>query len=540
MKSFDRLCEVQSDKATVEITSRYDGIVREVYHSEGAVVKVGAVLVDIETPPAHMISPKLNNLETQYEIPPELTDGFLDLDLLNMKEEQNRSDRSSEQTNSGVSSINGENLNDMKDFLQWQKDLDMQPIDQQHQHQQRNGHALSSSHANKANDIVLATPAVRGLAKELSVDLADVSSINGGRVTEDDVLKYVASRQPQPTNVGAKSTLPSTSSSPSTATTGWRWRELENVQQNGKGNGMDNRSLTQRRRPAAAPMDVPQWQQQQQQQQQPSSSSKVVPIRGIQRAMAKTMMASLKVPSLTYSDDVECDALLRLRKRLNSSVSTTRVSAKDNNNSSSVEQQQAVTKISSMPIILKALSLALTLHPTINSTVECPECSQVVLHAHHHIGVAMDTKQGLLVPVVKHVQSKSVFDIAAELASLQQAAASGRGLSEDQLSGGTFTVSNIGSIGGTTVTPVVLVPQVAILALGKMRVVPRYSPRQAEQVMRGNDDGDLAIPQPTPMTVMCLSISADHRVLDGAAVARFSNTLKSFLEDPSLMLTHLR
>jgi len=177
--------------------------------------------------------------------------------------------------------------------------------------------------------------------------------------------------------------------------------------------------------------------------------------------------------------------------------------------------------------------------------MECPECSQVVLHAHHNIGVAMDTKQGLLVPVLKNVQSKSIVDIAAELMSLQQAAA-GRGLSEDQLSGGTFTISNIGSIGGTTVTPVVLVPQVAILALGKMRVVPRYSQQQAEQFLRGHNEDDrisataVVALQPTPVSVMGLSISADHRVLDGAAIARFSNTFKRFLEDPSSMLAQLR
>ena len=95
------------------------------------------------------------------------------------------------------------------------------------------------------------------------------------------------------------------------------------------------------------------------------------------------------------------------------------------------------------------------------------------------------------------------------------------------------------------VVPVVLVPQVAILDLGKMRVLPRYSQRQAELVMQGHDDSDLAAAaasslQPTPVTVMGLSISADHRVVDGAAVARFSNTFKRFLEDPSVMLAHLR
>ena len=154
--------------------------------------------------------------------------------------------------------------------------------------------------------------------------------------------------------------------------------------------------------------------------------------------------------------------------------------------------------------------------------------------------------------------------------TLQAGAAAGT-LTEEQLSGGTFTVSNVGSIGGTTVAPVVLVPQVAILALGTMRVLPRYSAhliqyqlyvssyglmqhlcplnRYAEedaaalmkQLARGAvAPTNPALPAPRPVAVMSLCLSADHRVVDGATVARFTNALKALLEDPLTLVGRLR
>lgn len=99
--------------------------------------------------------------------------------------------------------------------------------------------------------------------------------------------------------------------------------------------------------------------------------------------------------------------------------------------------------------------------------------TEMIYHANHNIGVAMDTPKGLLVPVIKAVQTKSILDIAIELGHLQEAAAKGV-LNEAQLSGGTFSLSNIGSIGGTYAAPVVVLPQVAIGALGRLQVMPRY------------------------------------------------------------------
>merc|ERR1712110_590721 len=141
----------------------------------------------------------------------------------------------------------------------------------------------------------------------------------------------------------------------------------------------------------------------------------------------------------------------------------------------------------------------------------------------HNIALAMDTPMGLLVPSIKGVQNLSVFEIALELNRLQQLGVAGK-LSTSDLTGGTFSLSNIGSIGGTYAKPVILPPQVAIGALGKLQVLPRF------------DDDDNII----KAHIVKFSWSADHRVLDGATVARFSNRMKDYLEDPASMVMDLR
>merc|ERR1739838_1151166 len=135
----------------------------------------------------------------------------------------------------------------------------------------------------------------------------------------------------------------------------------------------------------------------------------------------------------------------------------------------------------------------------------------------------MDTPQGLLVPSIKKVHQMSVLEIAEELNRLQVLGAAGQ-LGTADLSGGTFSLSNIGSIGGTYAKPVILPPEVAIGALGKIYTVPKYVP-----------NGDLR-----PAQGMNVSWSADHRCIDGATMARFSNMWKDYLECPSSMLLDLK
>lgn len=179
-------------------------------------------------------------------------------------------------------------------------------------------------------------------------------------------------------------------------------------------------------------------------------------------------------------------------------------------------------KMTFMPFFIKAVSLSLQHYPVLNSHFSS-DSSTITYKASHNIGVAMDTANGLLVPNIKDVQVKSVVEIAKELDRLMQLGQAGQ-LGMVDLTGGTFSLSNIGAVGGTYARPMLLPPEVAIGAFGRVRKLPRYT-----------DTGEVA-----PTHIMEVSWSADHRVIDGATVARFSNLWKTFLEAPATMLTALK
>jgi 2-oxoisovalerate dehydrogenase E2 component (dihydrolipoyl transacylase) len=190
-------------------------------------------------------------------------------------------------------------------------------------------------------------------------------------------------------------------------------------------------------------------------------------------------------------------------------------------------------KLSYMPFFIKAASMALRSYPIINSSFAADASqsgvpSQVVLKWRHNIGIAMDTPNGLVVPNIKDVQSKSIIEIAADLSRLMDLGAKGR-LSGEDLKGGTFTLSNVGAIGGTYAAPVLVAPEVCIGALGKVRKLPRF--------VDPNGDPELGIKADE---IMQVSWSADHRIVDGATIARFSNEWKDYLENPQKMLLTLK
>ena len=174
-----------------------------------------------------------------------------------------------------------------------------------------------------------------------------------------------------------------------------------------------------------------------------------------------------------------------------------------------------------MPVILKACSLALTQYPILNATFDASK-ETLTYKANHNIGIAMDTPQGLLVPNIKKVQQLSILDIAEELNRLQDLGLRGK-LGENDLKHGTFSLSNIGSIGGTYAKPVIMPPQVAIGALGKVQKVPKFDAQ--DNLIKAH--------------IVNVSWSADHRVIDGATMARFSNLMKSYIENPSSMILEL-
>eukprot|EP00118_Oscarella_pearsei_P011007 m.70535 g.70535 ORF g.70535 m.70535 type:complete len:474 (+) comp35698_c0_seq4:34-1455(+) len=236
-----------------------------------------------------------------------------------------------------------------------------------------------------------------------------------------------------------------------------------------------------------------------------SGQDQIKPIRGFKKAMVKTMTQANRIPHFGYSDEVAMDALVQLRMNLNDQMANERG-----------------IRLSYMPFFIKAASAALTQYPVLNSHLN-DDCTEILFKASHNIGVAVDSPDGLIVPNVKAVQSRSIYEIALELRRLRELATAGR-LGADDLSGGSFTLSNIGMIGGTYVNPVILPPEVCIGGIGRMQLLPRF-----------DQGGDVVATH-----VMAISWSADHRVIDGATVARFSNLWKSYLEEPGRLLVDLR
>jgi 2-oxoisovalerate dehydrogenase E2 component (dihydrolipoyl transacylase) len=232
------------------------------------------------------------------------------------------------------------------------------------------------------------------------------------------------------------------------------------------------------------------------------------PLSPIQTQMFRTMTASLSIPHFLYADEVNITQLSSLRSRLKRS------------------QAQSDPKITLLSFVLKAVSVALDKYPLLNARLDTNANSskpQLLYRSNHNIGIAMDTPTGLLVPVVKNVAALSIVDIAREILRLSDLGQSKK-LSNADLSGGTITVSNVGNIGGTVLAPVIVEGQVAILGVGKARTVPVFG---EEDVIEKAE-------------ITNFSWSADHRVVDGATMARMGSMVKNLLEEPEKVMVQLR
>jgi 2-oxoisovalerate dehydrogenase E2 component (dihydrolipoyl transacylase) len=244
----------------------------------------------------------------------------------------------------------------------------------------------------------------------------------------------------------------------------------------------------------------------------PTQTETVTQLSNTKAQMFKTMTKSLTIPHFLFADEIDFSGLSELRTRLNKGL------AKSPTND--------ISKLSYLPFIIKAVSMALHQYPMLNARVDVDSNSgkPVLIHrSQHNIGVAMDTASGLIVPVIKNVSTLNVLSIAAELNRLQALASSGK-LTTQDLSGGTLTVSNVGNIGGTYVSPVIVEKEVAILGIGKMRRVPAF----------GEEDEVIA------KQICNFSWSADHRVIDGATMARAAEVVRGFIKEPDSMVMHLR
>jgi pyruvate dehydrogenase E2 component (dihydrolipoamide acetyltransferase) len=303
---------------------------------------------------------------------------------------------------------------------------------------------------------VLATPATRKLARDLGVDLKSVQASGPhGRVTKIDVQMAYEGRQ-------AATARPS-----HTNVVGTSVATL----------------------PSRAPTPHVQ-----------KGALQKVPLKGVRKKIAEAMAHSKHTAAhFTYVEEVDMSAIVKLR-----------ASAAD-------EAAKRGVKLTYLPFIIKALIPALTEFPFLNSSLD-DENQEIILKGDYNIGIATDTPQGLMVPVVKNADQKSLWEIASEIALLSEKARTGKIALED-LKGGTFTVTNAGSIGGVLATPVINHPEVAILGVNAIRKRPIV---KNDQIVIGD--------------VMFLSLSVDHRVVDGADAARFMNRLIYFLAEPTRLV----
>ena len=221
-----------------------------------------------------------------------------------------------------------------------------------------------------------------------------------------------------------------------------------------------------------------------------------IPLRGVRRATAKKMRESLDhAAHVTHCDEADAGPLEALRQKMRPEIAA------------------AGAKLTYLPFIVKALIEALKLHPTLNATLDEDE-SEIVVKKYYNIGIAVDVPDGLIVPVLKMADQKPVAAIAAEIQALAKAARE-RTLDLADLKGGTFSITNVGVIGGDFATPIINYPEVAILATMKIADRARVA------------GGAVVVRKTLPL---CLAF--DHRVVDGAEAARFTKDLVRFLEAP--------
>lgn len=226
-----------------------------------------------------------------------------------------------------------------------------------------------------------------------------------------------------------------------------------------------------------------------------------IPFRGLRREIARRLRESKDQAVHTlHVDEADLTELVRLRERLKSHAAETG------------------TKLTYLPFVIKAVVAALRRHPTFNATVD-DERGEIVLHRTYNIGIAVATDQGLVVPVIHRAESKSILELAAEVSEKAERARQGR-LTMEDITGGTFSITNIGSIGGLFSFPVINYPQVAILGFHSIKKRP---------VVMAN--GEMVV-----RDMVYLSLAFDHRVVDGAQAALFTREVIRLLENPDLLM----
>ncbi|WP_255169571.1 dihydrolipoamide acetyltransferase family protein [Natrononativus amylolyticus] len=475
------VAEVETDKALVEVPSPVNGTVREILAEEGEMVPVGNVIITF-------------NVEGEEA-----------------EETESQAEQASEPE--GV---------DEPDEAE--------------------GGVDETEEVSTSEGRVFAPPRVRKLAREEGVDLSSVQGSGpGGRITEGDVQAAAEGDSSEPADAETAEAAPAEptedtggadaaagtaggaagTAAPSSVESADREKTLAApaTRQLAKEQGIDIDAVpTTEERDGEAfvtPEAVTEYAEAQQRAQEADVAAAATgetgpretrePFKGVRKTIADAMQRSkYTAPHVTHHDEVDVTKLVETREDLKP-----------------VAEEQGI-RLTYMPFIMKAVIAALKEYPEMNAMID-DENEEIVHRNYYNIGVAAATDAGLMVPVVDDADHKGMLQLSSEMNELVQKARE-RTISPDELRGSTFTITNIGGIGGEYATPILNYPEAGILAVGEIKRKPRVVT---------DADGNESI---EPRSVMTLSLSFDHRLIDGAEGAAFTNKVMEYLENPELLL----
>jgi pyruvate dehydrogenase E2 component (dihydrolipoamide acetyltransferase) len=476
----DVIAEVETDKALVEVPSPYAGVVTELCAAEGEVVPVGEVLARFEV-----------DEDDAVETPADAGDGRPDPDRPVPAPPSVR--RLAREAGVDLAAVEGSGPGGRvtrEDVERAREDRPAaepsEPGEADGRPEGRGGGETTPGRAGaggavEPRDRTLATPATRRVAGELGVDLDRVpaSEEREGEayVTEADVREFAegAGRERDERSAGGdpdRRTTEATAAAVEAAAAALGEREES---AGAPADGPDER-------PAPAAGDV---------------SGERVPYRGVRRSVGERLARSKRtVPHATHHDSVDVRRLVEVREALNAETDA---------------------DLTYTAFVVRAVVAGLAAYPALNARLD-EKREEIVYRDEYNVGVAVATEAGLMVPVVEDADTLGLAALAERIADLA-ARARDRSLAVEELRGGSFTVSNVGAVGGEYATPIVNHPEVAVLALGAVRERPRVV------------DGEV-VARPT----LPLSLSIDHRVVDGAVAAAFTNHVMERLREPARLL----
>lgn len=321
---------------------------------------------------------------------------------------------------------------------------------------------------------ILASPYTRKIARENNVNILEVTGTGpAGRITDEDVLKFLkhVSMVANVSEASSESVVTSISEGSS---------EVEVLEDSERGSELARNEVS---------------------KYSEAKHADTIPFRGRRKQIAKKMVQSLyTIPHCTHFEEIDVSELISFRQEL----------------------KNAGNSISATAFFIKALSIGLKEFPVFNANLD-EENESIQLLREHHIGIAVDTPDGLIVPVIRHVEQKNLKQIHEEMKRLTKLALDDK-LTIKDISGGTFTISNVGPLGGSIgATPIIQHPQTALVSFHKTKKRPVV-----------NDQDEIVI-----RSIMNLSMAFDHRVADGATAVAFTNRFAQLIENPKMMLLEL-